>query len=69
MGVDKKNRILTLKQDAEVMSGLPLKKGFQLEVIQGVVYAQGQMLQSNLQQIFLNWINNNPNLFDATLNY
>lgn len=69
MGVDKKNRILTLKQDAEVRPGLPLKKDFQLEVIQGVVYCQGQMMQTELQGVFMNWIEKNPHLFNVNLNF
>jgi len=69
MSLNNKNRILTLIEKAELRPGLSFPKGFQFQVIQGVAYSNGFPIQNELQSVFLEWINNNPNLFSATTNY
>ena len=58
------NKVFRLKADAEVGKGMPLKRGQEIEVVTDVVYVNGNMIPPDLQNLFYNWVVNNPNLFD-----
>lgn len=55
--------VYRLKQDAVVAKDLVLKAGQELEIVMGVVYMGGFPIPPNMQQLFMNFINNNKNLF------
>lgn len=55
--------VYRLKQDVTVAKGMDLKAGQELEVVMGVVYMGGFPLPFEMQQLFMNFINNNKNLF------
>ncbi len=57
------NRVYKLKQDTEVMKGVTLQAGQEIEVVMDVVYMNGYPLPPNLQPAFFSWIENNPKLF------
>ena len=59
-----KNSVLRLKESAEIMNGLKLPKGQELEVVQDVVYMNGYPLPPELQPIVFNWVVKNQNLFE-----
>jgi hypothetical protein len=59
-----KSRVYRLKQDAEVGPKMPLNKGQELEIVQDVVYVNGNMVPPNFQPLFYDWVTNNPTLFD-----
>lgn len=59
-----RNKVFRLKQDAEVANGMPLKAGQEIEVVMDVVYINGNMVPPQMQQLFYNWLINNPTLFD-----
>lgn len=59
-----KNRVYRLKEDAFVGKDMPLKGGQEIEVVNDVVYINGNMVPPTMQHIFLNWVINNPILFD-----
>ena len=56
-------QVYRLKQDVTVAKGMDLKAGQELEVVMGVVYMGGFPLPFEMQQLFMNFINNNKNLF------
>jgi len=57
------NRVLKLKDNAEVGEGMPLQAGQEIEVVQNVIYINGNILAPNFQELFMNWIEKNPTLF------
>ena len=64
------NRVYKLNKDFEVIKGLSLKVGQELEVVTDVVYMGGFPLPPEYQKTFLNLIKNNPKLFiDDTRNW
>ena len=64
------NKVYRLKQAAEVAKGMPLPAGQEIEVVMNVVYINGYMVPPVHQSLFLNWLNNNPSLFeDDTRNW
>ena len=58
-----KNKVYRLKQDVEVAKGMSLPSGQEIEIVQNVVYINGNLVPPNFQDLFLNFIINNPNLF------
>jgi hypothetical protein len=58
-----KNGVYRLLQNAEVGKDMPLPAGQEIEIINGVVYVNGFMVDTRLQSIFYNFILNNQNLF------
>jgi hypothetical protein len=65
-----KNRVYRLKQAAEVAKDMSLPAGQEIEIVMNVVYVNGNMVPPSFQQLFMNWIENNPNLFeDDTRNW
>jgi hypothetical protein len=56
-------QVYRLKQDVSVAKGMDLKAGQELEVVMGVVYMGGFPLPFDMQPLFMNFINNNKNLF------
>lgn len=64
------NKVYKLKQDVEVGPNMPLKQGQEIEIVQDVVYINGHMVPPNMQQLFYNFVINNPNKFlDVTKNW
>ena len=64
------NKVYKLKQDVEIGRDMPLKQGQEIEIVQDVVYINGHMVPPNMQQLFYNFIINNPNKFlDVTKNW
>jgi hypothetical protein len=57
------NKVYKLKQDTEVMKGVNLQAGQEIEVVMDVVYMNGYPLPPNLQPTFMAWLKNNPELF------
>lgn len=65
-----KNRVYKLKKTVEVGRGLTLQAGQEIEIVMNVVYMGGFMLPPEMQPLFLEWIKNNPALFeDDTRNW
>jgi hypothetical protein len=58
-----KNKVYRLKQDVEVAKGMSLPSGQEIEIVQNVVYINGNLVPPNFQDLFLNFVINNPNLF------
>lgn len=58
------NRVYRLKQATEVAKDMPLPAGQEIEVVMDVVYVNGNMVPPTFQALFLNWIKNNPTLFE-----
>ena len=58
-----KNGVYRLLQNAEVGKDMPLPAGQEIEIINGVVYVNGFMVDTRLQSVFYNFILNNQNLF------
>ena len=56
-------KVYRLKKDVEVIKGVTLKAGQELEMVMGVVYIGGFPLPPEMQLSFKNFINNNPDLF------
>jgi len=56
-------KVYRLKKDVEVIKGVTLKAGQELEMVMGVVYMGGFPLPPEMQLSFKNFINNNPDLF------
>ena len=57
------NGVFRLKQEATIIDDMTLPKGQEIELIAGVVYMGGFMVQTNLQSLIKNWMDNNPHLF------
>ena len=58
------NEVYRLKKATEVAKDMPLQAGQEVEVVQDVVYINGHLVPPQFQPLFLNWIKNNPQLFD-----
>lgn len=58
-----KNRVYRLKQDVEVAKGMPLPSGQEIEIVMDVVYVNGHIVPPQFQELFLDFVKNNPNLF------
>lgn len=58
-----KNKVYRLKQDVEVAKGMSLPSGQEIEIVQNVVYINGNLVPPSFQDLFLNFVINNPNLF------
>ena len=57
------NKVLKLKNAATLSNGVNFPAGQEIEIVMDVVYMGGYPLPPNMQNMLLNWINNNPNLF------
>ena len=60
------NKVLKLKNAATLSNGVNFPAGQEIEIVMDVVYMGGYPLPPNMQNMLLNWINNNPNLFNET---
>ena len=58
-----KNGVYVLKSDYTFPSGFKFNKGQEIEIVENVVYVNGQLLAIEFQNSILNWMKNNPNLF------
>lgn len=58
-----KNKVYRLKAAAVVAEGITLNAGQEIEVVNDVVYVGGNMIQPNMQTLFIKWITNNLELF------
>jgi len=58
-----KNGVYKLLKSAEVGQGMPLPAGQEIEILNGVVYVNGFMVDTRLQEVFYNFVLNNQNLF------
>jgi len=58
------NRVYKLKKATEVAKDMPLPAGQELEIVQDVVYVNGNMVPPAMQPLFYGFIVNNPTLFD-----
>jgi len=56
-------KVYRLKKDVEVIKGVNLKAGQELEMVMGVVYMGGFPIPPEMQEHFKKFINNNPDLF------
>jgi hypothetical protein len=64
------NRVYKLKVDALVTKDIPLKASQEIEIVMNVVYINGNMVPPAFQELFFNWVKENPNLFeDDTRNW
>lgn len=57
------NKVYRLKQPFTLMDGMDFKGGEEFHIVTDVVYMQGVMLPPEMQDMFYNWIINNPRLF------
>jgi hypothetical protein len=49
---------------------MSLPAGQEIEVVMGVVYVNGNLVPPTFQELFMNWLENNPSLFeDDTRNW
>ncbi len=58
-----KNGVYKLLKNAEVGKDMPLPAGQEIEVINGVIYVNGFIVDTRLQSVFYNFVLNNPTLF------
>jgi hypothetical protein len=56
-------KVLKLKTSAKMNEHLNFKEGQEFEVVNNVVYMGGFPIPSDMQPMFREWINNNPQLF------
>lgn len=64
------NKVYRLKQATEVAPNMSLPAGQEIEVVMNVVYVNGHIVPPSFQELFLTWLQNNPNLFeDDTRNW
>lgn len=64
------SKVFKLKKDVEVGKDMPLKMGQEIEVVLDVIYINGYPLPPELQDLFYNFVMDNPLLFDdATKNW
>lgn len=62
--------VYRLKQDSVVIKDIEFKSGQEIEVVQNVIYVNGHPLPLHFQNLIMNWMDNNPNLFiNDTRNY
>jgi len=59
-----KNIVYKLKRDVEVSKGVHLQAGQEIEIVMGVIYINGNMLVTEMQEFFYNWVQSNLDLFD-----
>lgn len=57
------DRVVILLDDFSFSNGIQFKKGQEFELVTGVVYVNGAMMDPRFQKIILDWINQNPKLF------
>ena len=57
------SRVYKLLKSAEVGKDMPLPAGQEIEILNGVVYVNGFMVDTRLQEVFYNFVLNNQNLF------
>jgi hypothetical protein len=63
-------KVLKLLKETTLQNGVKFPAGQELEVVMDVVYVGGYILPPNMQAMTLNWIKQNPNLFeDVTKNW
>lgn len=58
-----KNGVYRLLKSAEVGKDMSLPAGQEIEILNGVVYVNGFMVDTRLQEVFYNFVLNNQNLF------
>ncbi len=58
-----KNGVYRLKKAVEITKGISLPAGQELEIVSGVIYINGNILQQETQSLFYSFIINNPTLF------
>jgi hypothetical protein len=58
-----KNGVYKLLKNTEVGKDMPLPAGQEIEVINGVIYVNGFIVDTRLQSVFYNFVLNNQNLF------
>jgi hypothetical protein len=58
-----KNGVYKLLKAAEVGKDMSLPAGQEIEILNGVVYVNGFMVDTRLQEVFYNFVFNNQNLF------
>lgn len=56
-------KVLKLKGDSSINGELNFKKNQEFEIVNNVVYMNGFPIPPNMQNMFMTWINNNPQLF------
>jgi hypothetical protein len=56
-------KILRLKKDVRLPSGIEFKKNQEIEVVASVVYVNGYPIQFEANHDVLVWIEQNPSLF------
>jgi len=56
-------QVYRLKKNAVLGNGIELKAGQELEIVMGVVYMGGFPIPFEMQQLFINFINNHKDLF------
>jgi hypothetical protein len=57
------NGVYKLLKAAEVGKDMPLPAGQEIEILNGVIYVNGFMVDTRLQSVFYSFIVNNQNLF------
>ena len=55
--------VYRLKKNVVLGNGIELKAGQELEMVMGVVYMGGFPIPKEMQQLFINFINNHKDLF------
>jgi hypothetical protein len=65
MGIKIQNKVYRLKKAALVAKDMPLPAGQELEIVIDVVYVNGNIVPPSFQDLFYNWIVNNPHLFEV----
>jgi hypothetical protein len=58
-----KNGVYKLLKNAEVGKDMSLPAGQEIEVVNGVIYVNGFIVDTRLQSVFYNFVLNNPTLF------
>jgi hypothetical protein len=56
-------KIVKLKKDVTIQTGMDFTAGTEFEIVADVVYMQGFPIPPNLQTTIYNWIVDNPKLF------
>lgn len=59
-----KNKVLRVKEAAELQNGITFPKGQEIEIVENVVYVNGYMFPPAMQGIVYGWITRNPTLFE-----
>ncbi len=58
-----KNKVYRAKEQLNLGKDMTLPAGQEIEVVMDVVYVNGNMVPPVFQELFLNFIKNNPTLF------